>query len=76
MMEKNMINDIQLDLTKLLGFKIVAKELGSQTQQVVLGAKLGEKAGSKYPRSSRLVAKIGGKIGTKNPNPLPPDIRA
>ncbi len=38
---------IQLDLSKLLGFKIVVNEIGSKTQQVAIGAKLGGKPGAK-----------------------------
>jgi hypothetical protein len=38
---------IQLDLSKLLGFKIVVNEIGSKAQQVAIGAKLGGKPGAK-----------------------------
>jgi hypothetical protein len=38
---------IQLDLSKLFGFKIVVNEIGLKAQQVVIGAKLGGKPGTK-----------------------------
>ena len=57
---------IQLDLNKLLGFKIIAKEINLQPPQVSLGAKLGSKPGDK--NAIRIGAKIGDKIGDKNPD--------
>lgn len=58
---------IQLDLNKLLGFKIIANEANLNPQQVTLGAKVGDKAGTKSGISSeiRIGAKIGDKIGGK-----------
>jgi hypothetical protein len=59
---------IQLDLKKLLGFKIIATEANLKPQQVTLGAKLGSKEGIKNGISSqiRIGSKIGDKIGVKN----------
>lgn len=58
---------IQLDLNKLLGFKIVANEVNLKPQQVTLGAKLGEKDGIKngIKAEMRIGAKIGDKAGQK-----------
>ncbi len=58
---------IRLDLSKLLGFKIIAKEFPN-SQQVLIGAKLGEKPGLKGSRLSdlRIGAKIGSKVGSKS----------
>jgi hypothetical protein len=38
---------IQLDLSKLFGFKIVFSENGLKVKQAAIGAKLGSKVGSK-----------------------------
>lgn len=54
---------IQLDLNKLLGFKIVAKEV--KPPQASVGAKIGSKPGDKT--GMRIGAKIGDKAGEKNP---------
>ena len=56
---------IQLDLNKLLGFKIIAKEVNLRPPQVSIGAKLGSKPGDK--NVIRIGAKIGDKTGDKNP---------
>jgi hypothetical protein len=60
---------IQLDLSKLLGFKIVASDFGPYPQQVSIGAKLGEKEGVKPggKASIKIGAKLGEKVGGKNP---------
>lgn len=61
------MSPIRLDLSKLLGFKIIAAEARTASNQFVLGAKLGAKPGEKVPVKSevRIGAKIGGKIGLK-----------
>lgn len=58
---------VQLDLKKLLGFKIIANEANPKPQQATLGAKLGSKEGIKNNVSlqTRISAKIGDKIGRK-----------
>ena len=38
---------IQLDLSKLLGFKIVASAVGSKADQAAIGVKIGQKVGIK-----------------------------
>ena len=53
---------IRLDLSKLLGFKIIANEF-TNSQPVLIGAKLGEKPGVKGSRAVGL--RIGAKIGSK-----------
>lgn len=55
------MSKINLDLNKLLGFKIIASEVAS-TQRVVIGAKLGQKEGLK---DGGALAKIGVKVGSK-----------
>ncbi len=58
---------IQLDLTKLLGFKIIAGEIVANSQPVTVGAKLGEKEGIKSVvlAGVRTGAKVGSKGGDK-----------
>ena len=61
---------IQLDLSKLLGFKIVASEIGSKVEQVAIGAKLGGKPGTKTVANldatrMQIGAKLGLKVGRK-----------
>lgn len=58
---------IQLDLSKLLGFKIVANEIGSKAQKVAIGAKLGGKPGTKPgsnlgSKGMSIDAKMGAKV--------------
>jgi len=59
-------NRIELDWAKLLGFnqvKAAQAQFNSDSAQVVLGAKVGEKP----PPISPLAAKIGAKAGIKGP---------
>lgn len=52
------MNSVKLDLNRLLGFKIIAKDI-QRKQSLKLGAKVGQKEGIK------LGAKIGVKPGFK-----------
>lgn len=66
--EHRAMTPVQLDLKKLLGFKIIANESNpNKPPQVTLGAKLGTKEGIKNTVSlqTRISAKIGDKIGRK-----------
>ncbi len=66
--EKSVMAPIQLDLRKLLGFKIVANEIGSKAQQVAIGAKIGGKPGAKPKPANKLGTKkmpIDAKVGEK-----------
>jgi len=58
---------IQLNLSKLLGFKIVSKNIGSKT--IAIGAKLGSKPGFKPSHGVDLTGahvRIGTKIDRKS----------
>ncbi len=59
--EKSVMAPIQLDLRKLLGFKIVANEIGSKAQQVAIGAKIGGKPGAKPGAKPKPANKLGTK---------------
>lgn len=57
---------IHLNLNNLFGFKIIAGE-ARPLEQVILGAKVGDKVGTKTVSSDiRIGAKIGGKPGFKS----------
>ncbi len=49
---------IQLNLKKLLGFKIVAKEIIGEQHRVSIGAKLGSKPGLKSSGKTHATSKV------------------
>lgn len=63
------MNRIKLDLSKLLGFKIVASDFDPYPQHVSIGAKLGEKEGVKT--GAKASVKIGVKLGEKTGSKIP-----
>ena len=54
---------VKLDLSKLFGFKIVARDNTNAQQPPTIGAKIGQKAGAKI--GSKIGSKLGGKVGFK-----------
>ena len=60
---------IQLDLSRLFGFRIVAADIARQQGAIRLGAKIGQKEGQKSgsPLAAQIAGKVGAKVGNKNP---------
>ena len=54
---------IELDMSKLYGFRIVAKAIEGEQTPAALGAKIG--GGKGRTASAKIAAKLGAKIGAK-----------